>query len=214
VVDWALILAVLSALTMTLGNLAAIWQDNVKRMLAYSSIAHAGYMLMGAVVLDEAGVQAVLVYLTIYAAMNLGAFLVVIAISLDRRRETYADFRGLGWRMPFLGVAMTLFLLSLTGLPPTAGFVGKFYIFKAIIEKEIYWLAIIGVLNSVVSLYYYARIMKAMYLDAPEESDDPTVLSPTHLILIALLMIPTALFGFRFGLLDAVTAASRRIFLG
>jgi len=214
-IDWTLILAVISALTMTLGNLVAIWQDNIKRMLAYSSIAHAGYMLMGVVVLGEAGVQAVLFYLTVYAAMNLGAFLVIIAISLDKRRETYDDFRGLGWRMPFLGVAMTLFLLSLTGIPPTAGFVGKFYIFKAVIEKEIYWLAIVGVLNSVVSLYYYARIMKAMYLDEPREGgDEPTYLSPAHLILIALLMIPTALFGFRFGLLDALSAASRRLFLG
>jgi len=215
-VDWSLVLAIVSAATMTLGNLAAIWQNNLKRMLAYSSIAHAGYMLMGAVVLTDAGNQAILFYLAVYGIMNLGAFLVVIALSVDGRRETFDDFRGLGWRAPFLGVTMTIFMLSLTGVPPTAGFVGKFYIFKAVIEKQIYWLAILGVLNSVVSLYYYARVMKVMFIDTPSPSDDRPLprFSLLHLVVIAVLVIPTTLFGFRFGLLDALTAASRTLFLG
>ncbi|MFH1680653.1 MAG: NADH-quinone oxidoreductase subunit N [Candidatus Eisenbacteria bacterium] len=214
-VDWTLILAIVSAITMTLGNLAAIGQENLKRMLAYSSIAHAGTMLMGAVVLGGTGVQAVLFYLVVYAFMNLGAFLVVIALSVERKRETIADFRGLGWKMPFLGVAMTVFLLSLTGVPPTAGFVAKFAVLRAVIEKEIYWLAVVGVLNTVVSLYYYARVIKAMFLDAPAPGETALpALSWIHLVLIALFLVPTALFGFRFGLLDALTAASRFLVTG
>ncbi|MFH1277142.1 MAG: NADH-quinone oxidoreductase subunit N [Candidatus Eisenbacteria bacterium] len=214
--DWPFLLGILSAVTMTLGNLAAIWQDNLKRLFAYSSIAHAGYMLMGAVVMNESGNQAILFYLAVYAIMNLGAFLVVIALSVDGRRETFADIRGLGWKAPFLGAAMVVFLLSLTGIPPTAGFVGKLYIFKAVIEKQIYWLAIVGALNSVVSLYYYARIMKTMFIDTPDESDPRPLpnFSLLHLLIIALLVIPTTLFGFRFGILDALTAASRALFTG
>jgi NADH-quinone oxidoreductase subunit N len=214
-VDWTLLLAILSAITMTLGNLAAIGQDNLKRMLAYSSIAHAGTMLMGAVVLGGSGVHAILFYLVVYAFMNLGAFLVVIAISIDKRRETIADFRGLGWRMPFLGVSMTVFLLSLTGVPPTAGFVAKFAILRALIEEEIYWLAVIGVLNTVVSLYYYARVIKAMFLDAPDPTEPALPsLSRIHLALLALFLVPTILLGFRFGVLDAIAAASRFLVVG
>jgi len=214
-VDWPVLLAILSAVTMTLGNLAALRQNNLKRLLAYSSIAHAGFLLMGVVVMSETGVQAVLFYLAVYAIMNLGAFLIVITLSIEGRRETIDHFRGLGWRAPLLGVAMTLFLLSLTGVPPTAGFVGKFYILKAVIEKEIYWLAVVAVLNTLVSLYYYVRIMKVMFLDQPGENDLPLPrFSFVHLAVIVILMIPTALFGFRFGLLDAITAASRSLFLG
>jgi NADH-quinone oxidoreductase subunit N len=150
----------------------------------------------------------------VYAIMNLGAFLVVIALSAEERRETIADFRGLGWRKPFLGVSMTVFLLSLTGVPPTAGFVAKFAIFRAVIEKDLYWLAIIGVLNSVVSLAYYARVMKVMFLDSPDPGAAPLpAFSRIHLALIVILLVPTALFGFRFGLLDAISSASRALFL-
>jgi NADH-quinone oxidoreductase subunit N len=214
-VDWRLLVALLSAATMTFGNLAAIGQENVKRMLAYSSIAHAGTMLMGVVVMEGTGVQAILFYLAVYAFMNLGAFLVVIALSVDRRRETLADFRGLGWRLPFLAVSMTVFLLSLTGIPPTAGFTAKFYLFRALIEKEVYWLAVVGVLNSVVSLYYYARVMKTMFLDEPDPETGPApALSRLHLALLALLLVPTVVLGFRFGLLDAISDASRRLVAG
>jgi NADH-quinone oxidoreductase subunit N len=212
--DWPFLIAVLSAVTMTLGNLAAIRQENVKRMLAYSSIAHAGYLLMGAVLLSGSGIQAITFYLVVYGLMNLGAFLVVIALSADERREEVANFRGLGWRMPFLAVPMTIFLFSLTGLPPFAGFVGKVYLFKAVVERDLWWLAVIGVLNSVVSLYYYARIVKTMYLDDPGEGFTPIRVPRLYTIVLLLLAIPTVLLGFQFGWLDRLSSYSQRIFYG
>jgi len=213
--DWPFLLAVLSAVTMTLGNLAAIRQENVKRMLAYSSIAHAGYLLMGAVLLSTEGIKAITFYLVVYGLMNLGAFLVVIAMSADGRRETFADYRGLGWRMPLLAVPMAIFMFSLVGLPPFAGFVGKVYLFKAVVARDMWWLALIGVLNSVVSLVYYARIVKTMFLDEPGESPLPLPRVPwMHVALIVALAIPTFVFGFRFGWLDRVSSYSLQILSG
>lgn len=213
--DWPFLLAVLSAVTMTLGNLAAIRQDNVKRMLAYSSIAHAGYLLMGAVLLSADGIQAITFYLIVYGLMNLGAFLVVIAMSADGRRESFADYRGLGWRMPLLAVPMSIFMFSLTGIPPFAGFIGKVYLFKAVVARDLWWLAVIGVLNSVVSLYYYVRIVKTMYLDDPGEAPAAPVRVPfLHAALIVALAVPTLVFGVQFGWLDRVSSYSLRIFAG
>ena len=212
--DWPFLLAVLSAVTMTLGNLAAVRQENVKRLLAYSSIAHAGYLLMGAVLLSPSGVQAITLYLVVYALMNLGAFLVVIALSSEGRREELRDFRGLGWRMPVLAGTMAVFLFSLTGLPPFAGFVGKVYLFKAVIEKDLWWLAVIAVLNSVVSLYYYARIVKAMYLDDPIEGWKPVRVPVLYTVLLLALAIPTFVFGWQFGWLERLSNYSLQIFLG
>ena len=213
--DWPFLLAVVSAVTMTLGNLAAIKQENVKRMLAYSSIAHAGYLLMGAVLLTPGGVKAIIFYLVVYGLMNLGAFLVVIAMSVDgRRREEIANFRGLGWRMPLLAATMSVFLFSLTGIPPFAGFIGKVYLFKAVIERDLWWLALIGVLNSVVSLYYYARIIKAMYLDDPPEAAEPIRVPLLYTVVLLMLAIPTLWFGIRFGLLDRLSTYSLQIFSG
>jgi len=146
--------------------------------------------------------------------MNLGAFLVVIALSADERREEVANFRGLGWRMPLLAVPMTVFLFSLTGLPPFAGFVGKVYLFKAVVERDLWWLAVIGVLNSVVSLYYYARIIKVMYLDDPGEGFAPVRVPRLYTVVLLLLAIPTLVFGFQFGWLDRLSIYSQRIFYG
>jgi NADH-quinone oxidoreductase subunit N len=193
-VDWPMILAVLSAVTMTFGNLSALMQKNLKRLLAYSSIAHAGYLLMGVVVLSIEGVQAVLFYLFIYVFMNLGAFLVVIVIINRLGKEEMETYKGLGWRSPILAVLMTIFLFSLTGLPPTGGFIGKFYLFAAVIKQEYYWLALIGVLNSVVALYYYARIIKTMFLE--EAVDDTRLSVPAFpVVVLILLAIPTILLG-------------------
>ncbi len=193
--DWPFLLAVVSAVTMTLGNLTAVVQKNMKRLLAYSSIAHAGYILMGVVVLTGDGLRAVLFYLSIYLFMNLGAFLVVIAIAESTKKEELDDYLGLGWRAPFAAVAMTVFLFSLTGLPPTGGFIGKFYLFAAVIQKELYWLAVVGILNSVISLYYYARILKAMFLTKLEEPGPSIRVSPLYTLLMVLLIIPTIFFG-------------------
>ncbi len=179
---------------MTLGNLVAIAQSNIKRLLAYSSIAHAGYILMGFVLLDDQGLKAMLFYLAVYLFMNLGAFLVVIAVLNKLNTEEISDYQGLGWRAPFAAVALSIFLLSLTGIPPFAGFIGKVYLFAALIKKEVYWLAVVGILNSVVSLYYYAGIVKKMFLEeAPDTT--PLRLSPFYLTLMFVLIVPTVLFG-------------------
>jgi len=192
--DWPFLIAVLSAATMTLGNLVAIAQSNIKRLLAYSSIAHAGYILMGFVLLNDQGLKAMLFYLAVYLFMNLGAFLVVIAVLNKLNTEEISDYQGLGWRAPFAAVALSIFLLSLTGIPPFAGFIGKVYLFAAMIKKEVYWLAVVGILNSVVSLYYYAGIVKKMFLEeAPDTT--PLRLSPFYLTLMFVLIVPTILFG-------------------
>lgn len=193
-VDWPMLFSVMSAVTMTVGNLVAIKQNNVKRLLAYSSIAHAGYMLMGFVVLAPAGVMAILFYLVTYLFMNLGAFYIVILVANRTQGEEIETFRGMGGRSAFLAVAMALFLFSLTGLPPFAGFIGKVYLFAALVGRGIYWLAIVAALNSAVSLYYYARIVKAMFL---EKADDPTEIrvSPMASALIVILVVPTMVLG-------------------
>jgi len=193
---WPLVGGVLSALTMTVGNLSALGQNNVKRMLAYSSVAHAGYILMGFSVFDELGMQSMLFYLAVYCFMNLGAFLVVIAVAERTGSERIEAYRGLGQRAPLLAVAMAVFLFSLTGLPPLAGFVGKFYIFYALLQKGglgYTTLAVIGGLNSVVSLFYYARVLRAMYLRGPE--GDPVPVRPLYGATLAVLVIPTVALG-------------------
>lgn len=169
-VEWPTLLLALCALTMTLGNLAALNQDNLKRMLAYSSIAQAGYALMGFVVLSDDGLRAMLVYLFAYYVMDAGAFLVVMIVANATGREDLGAYRGLAARGGAIpAVALTIFLLSLTGIPATIGFIGKFYVFAAAIRARFYILALIGILNSVVSLYYYMRPVRAMFLEAPDE---------------------------------------------
>ena len=194
-VDWSLMLAIVSALTMTVGNLAALPQQNVKRLLAYSSIAHGGYLLMGAVLLTPEGLQAILFYLIVYLFMNLGAFFVVILIANELGSETIDGYRNLWSRAPFVAVAMAIFLFSLTGIPPFAGFFGKWLLFAAVIKQELYWLAVIGLLNSVVSLYYYARIIKAMFLETSDETDAISF-SRGNLALLIVFVVPTLVIGF------------------
>ncbi|MGD0947373.1 MAG: NADH-quinone oxidoreductase subunit N [Candidatus Binatia bacterium] len=188
--DWSGVLWVLAALTMTIGNVTAILQRNIKRMLAYSSIAHAGYLLVGMVAGGEYGGTAVLFYLIAYTLMTLGAFAVVIA--LGRRgepNENLDDYAGVGFRYPFLGLAMTIFMLSLAGVPPLVGFIGKFYIFSAAVRSGYVGLAVIGVLNSVISVYYYVGVLVRMYmvegvLEIPVPSSRPYLFA-TLLLTIA-----------------------------
>ncbi|MFQ6605385.1 MAG: NADH-quinone oxidoreductase subunit N [Fidelibacterota bacterium] len=193
---WQMLLAVLAAVTMTLGNLVALQQTNVKRMLAYSTIAHAGYMLMGIPIVSQEGQYGIMIYLIMYLFMNLGAFFVVIAVQNRSGSADLGAFRELGWKMPFLGVVMTIFLFSLTGLPPTAGFIGKFYIFAAVIKAgpDFYWLALVGILNSVVSLYYYFRVVKIMFLRGERQE---TLLNPsrTMMALLICLAVPVLFLG-------------------
>ncbi len=164
-VDWGLLFWVLAVLTMTIGNLVAIAQANLKRMLAYSTIAHMGYLLIGPVVGSPLGVAAVLFYSLAYACMTIGAFGMVVLLARGRTRgDQIDDFTGLAQRSPLAAGLMLLFLLSLTGIPPTAGFVAKFYLFAAAVDAKYYWLVLIAVVNSAISLYYYMRVAMVMYM--------------------------------------------------
>ncbi|HRI45985.1 MAG TPA: NADH-quinone oxidoreductase subunit N [Ignavibacteriaceae bacterium] len=196
--NWQDFLVIISVATMTLGNFAALWQKNVKRMLAYSSIAHAGYLLAALAVLSDTGLVAVLVYFAVYLLMNLGAFLIVIFIKNKTGSEELDSYDGIGFSMPFLGVSFTIFLVSLTGLPPTAGFIGKLYLFIALVDAKMFVLAIIALLNSVVSLYYYIRILKHMFLAKPSENSPKEELSAVQFIILFSLVIPVLLFGVYF----------------
>jgi NADH-quinone oxidoreductase subunit N len=167
---WEPLLAVVAVATLTWGNLAAINQTNIKRLLAYSSISHAGYMLLGLVAGNEHGIVGIAVYVMVYTFMNLGAFLVVVAL---RRQNTIGedldDIAGLMHKNPGYAVLMLIFLLSLAGIPPTAGFLGKYYIFLSLIETRHYGLAIIGTLYVAVAIYYYFKIVRSMFVREPVE---------------------------------------------
>jgi NADH-quinone oxidoreductase subunit N len=211
--DWNSILAIISVLTMTLGNLVALWQNNLKRLLAYSSIAHAGYILMGIVVLSNQGIAAMLIYFVVYLFMNLGAFYVVMIVANRTGSEDIDDYKGLGYRSPLVAVCMSIFLISLTGLPPTAGFIGKLYLFAALIDTRYIWLAVIGVLNSVVGLYYYVRIFRNMFLRDPEGVQEPITFTPAAIAILIVLVIPNLLFGVYFGPIVSWAQNSVSIFM-
>jgi NADH-quinone oxidoreductase subunit N len=167
--DWPVLLWVLAALSMTVGNVIAIAQQNVKRMLAYSSIAHVGYMLVGVVAGGAFGNGSVLFYLLVYTFTTAGAFGVILLLERDGREAVaLADYGGLAARHPLMALALSIFLLSLIGIPPTAGFVGKFYLFGAAVRVGYIWLAVIGALNSAVAAYYYLRLIVYMYMREPE----------------------------------------------
>ena len=210
--EWNLMLAIISVATMTLGNLVAIWQTNLKRLLAYSSIAHAGYILMGIVVLSNEGISAVLIYFVAYLFMNLGAFYTVMIVANKTGSEDIDAYIGLGYRSPFIAGCFTLFLFSLTGIPPTVGFIGKLYLFAALINAQWIWLAIVGVLNSVVSLYYYVRIVRNMYLREPEGEQSPITFGPRYIVVMLLLAVPNLVLGLYFTPLVNLAQASMTMF--
>ena len=165
---WPKFLMVSSIFTMFMGNLAALGQVSVKRILAYSSIAHAGYLLMGATTQSYSGIYAILFYVMIYCLMNLGAFWVASKVQDAYGGDDLRHFRGLGFKQPFYATVMAIFMFSLVGLPPFAGFIGKLYLFQAVIAREMYGFALLAAINSVISLYYYMKIVKAMFLESPE----------------------------------------------
>lgn len=210
-VGWSTVFYVLSVVSMTVGNLAALTQSNLKRLLAYSSIAHAGYVLIGVVAGSGRGVAAALIYLFVYLFMQLGAFAVVVLL---RRRDVIGDelkdLSGLYFRSPAAAVAMLVFMLSLGGIPPTAGFMGKFWLFSAAIESGYVWLAVIGVLNSALSLYYYVRVVVFMWI-REEAIGSPLTLGPALALALALSVVGTLVFGvypaplFEFGEASAAT---------
>ncbi len=167
---WAMLVA-MAIVTMTLGNFAAIFQNNIKRLLAYSSIAQAGYALIGLVSLSPDGSGATMYYLLMYVFTNIAAFGGIVLVSNLTGSEKLEDFNGLSRRSPYLALVMLFAILSLGGIPPTAGFIGKFFLFKAAIESGLWWLALIGILNAFVALYYYLSVLKYMYLYRSDQED-------------------------------------------
>jgi NADH-quinone oxidoreductase subunit N len=181
-VPWPAVIGVISAVTMTLGNLTALSQTNLKRLLAYSSIAHAGYTLMGLAAVSDRGVQGVMIYMAVYLVMNIGAFIVVILVAEATGSESILDYKGLAKRHPLAAVSFAIFLFSLTGIPPFAGFMGKWYLFYAVFERidgpNGNWyamLALVGALNTAVALYYYVRIVRAMFIDVAYAEHPPAI---------------------------------------
>lgn len=200
VFDWQLVMALLAVLTMTVGNIAALTQTNVKRMLAYSSIANAGYILVALVAGGEAGLSAALFYLAAYAVMNLGAFGGLIALGQgDRERLTLDELSGAAQTKPWASAALAISLLSLAGFPPFVGFVAKFFVFGSAVNAGYVWLAVIGVLNSLVSVYYYLNPIIKMYMNPPAASWEkapartPAVLG-FAVVVVVLLTIALGLF--------------------
>jgi NADH-quinone oxidoreductase subunit N len=232
---WPMLIIVIAIITMVIGNLAAIGQNNLKRFLAYSSIAHAGYSLVGIAAFSKDGAAAVLIYMVFYLAMNIGAFYCVIWVRDRLGSELISDYKGLGTRAPLVCIAMAICLFSLTGLPPLAGFIGKYYLFASVLDRAInipmiaecapqlrealpfmhrvqcsfagsgmfYFLAVVGVLNSAVSLYYYARVVRNMFLDRPE---DPTPIETD--LTTKLVLVPISVFLIVFGIYWAPIQAS------
>ncbi|HSL19931.1 MAG TPA: NADH-quinone oxidoreductase subunit N [Vicinamibacterales bacterium] len=194
--DWVPMLWAIAVATMIIGTVVGVVQSNVKRMLAYSSIAHAGYVLVGLVAANTAGKAAVLFYLAAYAVTNLGAFGVIAVLGTrDNRHDDIRDFAGLFNRRPGLAALMTVFLLSLGGFPPMAGFIGKWYVFSAAVSEGYYWLAIIGVLTSVVSVFYYLRIVVMMFMTEGPEAAPLPVVSRAGMAALAIAMVGVFYLG-------------------
>jgi len=215
-VEWPHVLLFLSMITMTVGNLCALNQRNLKRMLAYSGIAHAGYMMMGLAVLNNDGLSAILFYVVVYLIMNVGAFLVVGMIANVTGDEDIEAYRGLAWRGAVVpAVCLAVFLFSLTGVPPFAGFVGKFFLFSAVLKEggAFALLALVAAINSVVSLYYYAKIIKTMFLDMPSPEDKTISVAVYDFTLLIPLTVLTVIFGIYFSPLVQYTSKSLSFFV-
>ena len=214
-VDWPQLLLVVCIITMSLGNLAALQQTNMKRLLAYSSIAQAGYALMGFVVLSNDGIRAMLFYLVAYYLMDAGAFLVVMIVANETGSEEVDAYRGLAWRGGFVpAMALTIFLFSLTGIPLTIGFIGKFYLFAAVIKRQFYVLALIGVLNSVVALFYYLKPIRKMFLEQPVGDEPPFRMEAWNYGLMGVLATATIALGLYWTPVIAFANRSLHFFVG
>ena len=191
----------IAVLTMTVGNVTALLQSNLKRLLAYSSIAHAGYVLIAVVAGGPAGASAAVFYLAVYAFMNVGAFAVLTMLGRGRDERVFVnDLAGLGFRQPLLGLAMTLFMLSLGGIPPLAGFMSKLVVFRVAIQSGVpLWLIILGVLNSVVSVFYYLRITVSLYMHEPEGETTPVTWGAPIALALAATLAVTVWWGVQAG---------------
>lgn len=194
--DWISIMWLITFATMTVGNIIAISQTNIKRMLAYSSIAHAGYILVAFVSGNDIGTAGILFYLLAYAFMNIGAFTCVILLGKNGEENTrISDYAGIGFKYPLLSAAMTIFLLSMAGIPPLGGFMAKFYVFSAAVKSKFYWLAILGVLNSAVSVYYYLRVTVLMYFRESQREITGLQFPVSSVIALIIALIGTIYMG-------------------
>jgi len=197
-IKWGFILAVLSAITMTVGNLVALKQTNIKRLLAYSSIAHAGYVMIGVVTVSRLGVTSVVFYLLAYIVTNLAAFGIVMAFSRVTGSDEIKDYAGLSRRSPGLAFAMLVAFLSLAGMPPFGGFVAKVFVFAAAVKVEMIWLAVVGIINSIIGVYYYLIVLKVVYLyrmEGENEEAHPIPLSRSYSIALVVLSVGVVLVG-------------------
>ena len=219
--DWGILFAALSALSMTVGNLVAIAQSNIKRMLAYSTIAQAGYLMVGLAAIavrapegeTPIGPSSVLFYLGAYAVTNLAAFFAIIAISSRTGSDLISSFAGMGKRAPVLALVLAFSLVSLTGIPPTAGFMGKLYLFSAAVHSDLVWLVVVGVINSVLSAYYYVKVIRIMYMERPESEERVTTAYVPQVALYVSAIGILALGIFPGPLIDFAEAAAAVLFL-
>lgn len=195
VANWSIILAIGAAVTMTLGNVIALRQTNIKRLLAYSSIAHAGYILLGVAAASKLGVTSVVYYAIVYLVTNLAAFGVVIAYSRVVGSDEIADYAGLHRRKPTLALVMLVAFLSLAGVPPLGGFIAKILVFAAAVEAGLVWLAVIGVLNAIIGLYYYLIVLKVVYLYRSEDEEKPLPIARSYSLALGLCVIAIVLLG-------------------
>jgi len=193
-VDWVLLMAVLAALAMIIGNIIALLQTNIKRMLAYSSIAQIGYILLGIVAATSRGLASVSFYIFVYLFANMGAFITAIAFSNTTGSDEIKDYAGLSRRSPALAAMMAVFMLSLVGIPPLAGFTGKYYLFSAAIEQGWIWLVVIAVLTSVISLYYYVGVVRQMYFRT-SPAENPIAMSAPLTLALIISVIGVLIFG-------------------
>jgi NADH-quinone oxidoreductase subunit N len=195
-VYWVSILGATAAITMTYGNVLALVQSNMKRLLAYSSIAQAGYALMGVVAMSQSalGITATAFYMFMYVLTNMVAFGVIITVRQQLGSDEIADYASLGERSPYLAIGLTLGLLSLAGIPPLAGFFGKFFLFAAAVDGGFIWLAVVGVLNAIIALYYYLTVIKVMFVD-PNEDTTPIAVSGTYRFAIVLSVVSIVFLG-------------------
>jgi NADH-quinone oxidoreductase subunit N len=215
-IDWVHVLMLISVLTMTVGNVAALTQTNMKRLLAYSSIAHAGYIMMGVVALSQNGARSLMIYLLAYLVMNLGAFLVVTLVHLHDGTFDLRDYPGLYQRAPFLTLAMAVFLLSLMGIPPLVGFMGKLYVFAAIMERgpSYFWYAAVGAVNAAIAAYYYARVLKTMIIDAAPVEKPPLRLALADTAWVWVLLLANVLPLLWWSWIDDWARASLSLYAG
>ena len=213
--EWQQIVVFISVASMVLGAFAAINQRNIKRLMAYSSIGHVGYALIGLAVGNEAGIRGMLIYLAIYLFMNIGTFACILCMRRgDHMVEGIDDLAGLGKTHPMLALGLSIFMFSMAGIPPLAGFFGKFYIFLAAVEAGLYGLAVIGVLASVVAAFYYLRIVQMIYFEEPDETLDKPVSRELGMVIIGTGLMITFFFVYPVPLLDAASAAAKSLFAG